>query len=323
MTLSSWSSYITFSFTPPTWCLRCIVLLLITVSWLIFFSSSTYANNVIKNAEFEESLDEWKDHTGGEAVSLTHTTEDRHGGEKSLRVTNTKTASYGAQQSISGIEANQNYQLQGWVKLINSDTREVRIRIAWYQTPDASGTQMQTQDTEAISAVNEWRLLTAIVTAPESAQSAKIRLILSSAETGKSASAYFDDLSLARVDIPLTPTSAPLPSFTPTPSDSMPAPTSPTSVPPPLNSSDFLSITQVPPSPAATPTDSTPYVTHHVIQNLISTDSTVSAVNLSTTHPPKRDTMIGISFIAAGLLSISGALYLFIRKYTLHWLIQV
>ena len=182
-----------------------------------------YADNMIKNPGFEDGIVNWEEVNGGSPI-VEIISDEKHNGDKAILVKNSDKGSYGPQQLITGIEEKKNYLLEGWAKIKNVNTTDlVRIRIAWYESEDGSGGQMddaenKPKDSNQVE-TSEWSYLRLEIMAPEKAKSAKIRLILAAKEDGQEAQAYFDEIKLDKYEPAptATPSPTPLPTNTSTP----------------------------------------------------------------------------------------------------------
>lgn len=125
------------------------------------------------------------------------------------------------------------YEISGYGASKDSNIDTYFLRVAWYESSDASGSQMSSpNDTEKGNVSNgEWVQFNQIIQAPANAKSAKVRLVLTSKSNGTLTTAYFDDILFQESVAPsptVTPTSAPTstsaPSNTPQPTQTV-APT--------------------------------------------------------------------------------------------------
>lgn len=114
------------------------------------------------------------------------------------------------------------------------------LRLAWYESPDASGTQLSTADSPVASAAVE-RVMVGPVQAPPGARSARVRLMLRPA-SGAATRLLVDDVTLRSTAAP-TPTPTPTATASPAPSASPSALATPPRAAPPEAAG--------PPSPAS------------------------------------------------------------------------
>ncbi len=212
------------------------------LSFLIYLfpsTSFTYAANLLQNGDFTSgNIDPWVSSGGGASASVV--SEVNHNNANSLKVNHDKTSSYGFQQTITNIVGDKTYKVSGYGLTNDSNIKNFFIRVAWYASTDASGSQLSTEDTNIVTASdNQWHELTNTFQAPSNAKSAKTRLVLSSNTTASLTYAYFDDIVFEEPTQDIlspspTPTPTPTSSPTPTPS-STPTPTA-TTTPSPSNS---------------------------------------------------------------------------------------
>ena len=175
----------------------------------------------VDNGDFESGLDGWEASNG--AVTFERVSGQGHSGEYGVKVEHDKTGSYGI-QTVVPVDSGKLYEVKVWVKGNEGSVKKAFVRIAWYESEDGSGSQLSTKDSSEVENPNDWVELTVVEQVPEQAQSAKIRLVLASAEKGSSASVIFDDVGMNVVDP--SPTPAPTATNTPKPTaTSKPEPT--------------------------------------------------------------------------------------------------
>jgi len=180
--------------------------------------SCAFDVNAVENGDMENGVSNWSEVTNKKNVTVEESSE-AHQGTKSLKVTNSSDNSYGVYQLIQGIEADQTYEINGWIHLAEGNASAGFIRVAWYASDDGSGSQLSTDDSEKINTTGKWERLSKVIKSDEKAKSAKIRLLVASSSEGNTAVALFDDVSLERVVFP-SPTIVPTP--TPKPPTSTP-----------------------------------------------------------------------------------------------------
>ncbi len=221
------------------------------IALILIFHPPVYAANLLLNADFESgAVDPWKTSGGGSVATIS--AQPVHSGAYALRVTNDSASSYGFQQAIANLEGGMFYEISGFGTSDDVNADAYFLRVAWYSSADASGTQLsQPNDTnKAANADGQWAQFDQIVQAPASAKSAKIRAVLTSKTAGVPASAYFDDIAFQESEAPTpTPTDSP----TPTP---IPRPT-PTATPAPRHTPTPTATGMPTPTPYVNPTAST------------------------------------------------------------------
>jgi hypothetical protein len=189
----------------------------------LVFPFSVYAKEYLQNLGFDQNLDHWQsNHSSITAESVSN---EHRNGEASAKVSNTKTSAYGIAQLITDIKEDQEYRVQGWVKLGNELAHKAKIRIAWYVNPDKSEGQIDTLDTDEISDGADWTQTSKVIKVPKdkNIKAAEIRLVLASKNEGSEAIAYFDDISFSDLELTPTPEPTSIPTETPTPT-SIPTP---------------------------------------------------------------------------------------------------
>lgn len=212
---------------------KLLLTLILFIFTLIFFfwPRIILAQNLLSNGDFESGNTEFWSSSGGSATA-TISSELIHNGIYSLKVQHDKSSSYGFQQVIKDLEGGMFYELVGFGATKDPQTASYFLRVAWYETNDGSGSQLTSPiDTEKATNIDgEWVQFSMIVQSPTNAHSAKVRLVLTTKNSGVSASAYFDDIlfqeSVAPTPTPtLEPTDMPTPTSTPTPRPPTPTPT--------------------------------------------------------------------------------------------------
>ncbi len=224
--------------------------LLVLLSLTIF---SGRAENLVSNPGFEAGTDGWHKYGGTFDVVAAPV----HGEAAAARHLHSATGTKYLYQKVP-VTAGEMYTLSAWVLANDPGIASVWLRIAWYDTPDCSGSQQGTENSSAFSSPDpSWRQLSMVWSAPAGAACAAIRLMTKVTAAGSTT--YWDDVSLARASSPsASPTATPSSTPSPTPSLSpTPSPT-PTSVPletPSPTPSPTLTPTPTPtPRPTASPT---------------------------------------------------------------------
>ncbi len=194
--------------------------------FLIFllFPQSCYAVNLLKNADFEDTSLEYWSSSGGSAQA-TFSSELKHGGNYSLKVSHSKVSSYGFQQVIGDLEGGMFYKLTAFATSDDENIASYFLRVAWYESNDGSGSQLSSpfDSQKKSNADGQWSEFSELVQAPGEANSCKVRLVLTSKENGFLVSAFFDDLIFEESVAP-TPTPTSTPTITPTPKVNTPTP---------------------------------------------------------------------------------------------------
>lgn len=147
--------------------------------FLIFLllASSIYGENLLKNSSFEDYYDDsWS--TNSSSINFNFSDNNVKVGSTSAFLKNTSTRSYGIEQSVENIKPNSGYKISGYI-FASEIPDKIYIRVAWYESVDATGSQISTEDTETIEIANKWNLVEKMVISPEKANSAQIRVLLS------------------------------------------------------------------------------------------------------------------------------------------------
>ncbi len=202
--------------------------LLLILGAILSCSESVYA---VANGDFEMGTNDWNEVTNKKNVTVEESSES-YQGQKSLLVKNLSDNSYGVYQLISRIEADQTYEINGWIYLVDGNAGSGFIRIAWYASEDGSGSQLSTNDSDKVTTIGKWERVSNVVKSEVEAKSAKVRLLVASNTEGNAGVARFDDVSFERVNI--APTSTPTPAPKPPTPTARQTPTikpSPTSMP--------------------------------------------------------------------------------------------
>ena len=183
--------------------------LLIISLFLFFYKIEIYATNLVSNSSFEVGKDFWiTNHSG---VSFEILENDAINGTRSAKITNNKNSSFGIEQRVIDISSTFTYKITGWIKLNEPYPEKAFIRIAWYESLDASGRQFSTEDSPIATLSSSWQKVEVIKNPPEGINSAKIRLLVASG------SAIFDNILVEEFIPPsLTPNPTPLQSSTTT-----------------------------------------------------------------------------------------------------------
>ena len=276
-----------------------LIFILFTV-WLFFFESKVNAATVF-STDFESgSVDPWVS-SGGSATALI-SSELVKSGTFSLEIQHNKTSSYGFQTVVPNLESDMYYKVSAYGKTPDLNVAGFLVRVAWYQSMDGTGSQISTDDSNSGSpGSSDWQPLTQVVHAPNNANSAKIRLAMSSKSSGTMAITYFDDVSFEEYTQTPGPTSTPTPTPTSTPTKtSTPSPTK-TPTPTPAKT----------PKPTSIPSESP-------LEQLSSGSGTVlgfSSVSPSPTASQSPDTknkssVLAFVLIGTGIVFIGASLYL-------------
>ncbi|MBI2614011.1 MAG: hypothetical protein HYW62_04545 [Candidatus Levybacteria bacterium] len=218
------------------------VIALIAFLFFLHFVRPALAVELLSDG-FESGIGSWSSSGGGATATIS--AELARTGIYSLKVQHDKTSSYGFQKTISNTEGGMFYRASGYGKTTDVNVASYFIRIAWYASTDGSGSQLSSpNDSNSSTTINgDWVLLTIdSIQAPSTANSAKVRLVLTSVSSGQTAYVYFDDILFEESIAPTsTPTPTPSPTNTPTPTKTpTPSPThspTPTLTPKPSTAS--------------------------------------------------------------------------------------
>jgi len=213
----------------------------------------------ISNGGFESGNDEsWNKYN---SVLFNIDTNDPYEASSSAKITYEGTSSRGIKQSVLGISGEQNYIISGAIKLdpINPPNNAY-IRIGWYSSADASGTQLSTipakdNNNNGTVITTNWTMVSFKAQAPSDARSAEIRLYV------QHGSAYFDNISFTKEPNQIEgPT---------------PTPTGVTSAPSSVPTLPTISITLPQPTPTV-PTNPTPTAQQTSYDNIYISEAMVA-----------------------------------------------
>ena len=164
----------------------------------------------VENHSFEDGINNWSKTVS--TVTATADSTEYSDGVFSAKVSYPTTTVNGIKQTISEIIPNNEYHISGFIKPIGT-TQKSFIRIAWYAP--GSSSQLKTDDSPILIPNGYWQYTEMIVTAPATAHSAELRLLVSGG------TAYFDALSVSEI---AAPNQTPIP----TPTAIIPTSTAPT-----------------------------------------------------------------------------------------------
>ena len=178
------------------------VMLFLGVSWS--YQQSNAVSELILNGDFENDTANWLTSPGTTIFSIVN--DPVHGGTLAAQVKSESNSTKAIVQNISGIIPNNSYILSGYGYRNDPNVVAVRLRVAWYETADCSGSQHSTYDSNALTAdeASFIFLTTDAVSAPDTAQCVQVRAQIQPHDANP-AQAYFDDLSFV-MDSVITPT---------------------------------------------------------------------------------------------------------------------
>jgi len=211
-------------------------------------------------ADFESESISWV--LSNSSITYHRTSEQNHtvGGGWSGKVTTTQSSNYGIEAlALSSAQELGTYRVEGYLFVPEAEAagfRDARLRVAWYQSQDGSGAQIEASDSDVADPElpDVWQSLSADLTAPPRAHSAKIRCLVRKASGTSSTTVYFDDIRIMEVDFSPSPTPAPTESPEPTDEPDPSAMPDPTDTPNP-SASPRPSPSALPsPYPSPTPT---------------------------------------------------------------------
>src|SRR3989344_5891945 len=76
-------------------------------------------------------------------------------GKYSLEIKNSSDTSAGIQVVINQIDKGKQYRASAWMKS-SEKTKQAFLRIAWYESADATGSQMKTVDSNKLNGQQDW-----------------------------------------------------------------------------------------------------------------------------------------------------------------------
>jgi hypothetical protein len=164
------------------------------------------AAQLLSNGGFESGTTDWSTY----GATLSTVSNPVRSGAQAAAVSHTNTALRGIVQTVTGITGGDTYYLIGYAYRNDSNIDRVLLRIAWYESTDASGSQLSYNDSNELTTDStSWQSMSSgELTAPGTARSAEVRAYFD-VKVSTSATVYFDDLSLTD-----TPTSITFSSFT-------------------------------------------------------------------------------------------------------------
>lgn len=161
----------------------------------------------LENNSFEQHEEFWQKNNS--SIEFNIHNDSAKEGSVSAVIKNDSSTSYGIEQILFNIIPESDYQISSFIKINNPPPSKAFLRIAWYESTDASGSQIETNDSEIIVSETDWRQVSFYAKSPTNAHSAKIRLLVSSG------TAYFDAITIE--ELLSTPTPVFTPTYLPTP----------------------------------------------------------------------------------------------------------
>ncbi len=170
---------------------------------LCFSGSTLAATNLLKNPGFEGGTAEWSLNYSTAVFQVVTTTV--HAGSYAASLTSNSSSIKYIWQTIPNIVPGTRYSFSGYGYIADTNVDKIYLRLAWYGTPDCSGSQIATVDSNAITTLGSYQPLTATAkTAPSNAACARLRASLDPISS-TTTTAYFDDLTFSVDEIPPTP----------------------------------------------------------------------------------------------------------------------
>ena len=188
------------------------VLAALVVAAMVAKIGVAFSAELLSNGGFESGTTGWT----ASGATFEIVTSPVRSGSQAASVTNASTTLYGIYQLVTGITGDTTYYLSGYGYRNNSNINGVLLRIHWYSEPDGGGSYIGYDDSNSLTTDStSWQLMsTGVITAPGTAQSARVRAYVDSKTGGTSVTAYFDDLSLS--DSPTAVTLSSLTAHSPT-----------------------------------------------------------------------------------------------------------
>ena len=115
------------------------------------------ADNKIVNGSFESSTENWKTNSSNVTFNILNSPVKE--GTQSAKIINVSSTSYGIEQTIENITPEQKYRISGYVRIADPPAQKAFIRVAWYSSLDANGSQITTPDSPIISDLTPLPLL--------------------------------------------------------------------------------------------------------------------------------------------------------------------
>lgn len=159
-------------------CLARIFLALV-VLFFLFPRSALASDNLLLNADFEESTSSsfpgWSKTPSTLALSVASISGLTHNGSFAARFRSQSTSTKYLYQVIplpSGF-----YKFSAWLRLLTGNQSGF-LRLSWYPTTDGSGSEIASADSPVIAIVGDWQKIEVTAEAPPSAQSLRAKLTL-------------------------------------------------------------------------------------------------------------------------------------------------
>jgi len=190
--------------------IKAFFLLFVLIILLAFIAPLVSASeNKIINGSFESSTENWKTNSSNSTFEILNSPVKE--GTQSAKIINSSTTSYGVEQTVTNINPDQKYRISGYAHVVDTLPQKAFIRVAWYSSPDGTGSQITTHDSPMLSDLTDWQLLEFFPDSPTTANSAKIRLLTANG------AALFDDLHFEVYIEPIVTPAPTVTSIAPTP----------------------------------------------------------------------------------------------------------
>lgn len=161
----------------------------------LFSVEIVYASNLIKNPSFEDGIQNWSP-ANGKIILSAVSEPSPHSGSKVLKIENSvnSTSAYGAEQEVENITPSGRYLISAFAMFDDTNVKEANIKIGWYKE-NATSQFATTELSQPLNTpTNSWHELTEVITAPNEAVKADIRLVVSKKIKEEKGVVYFDDV---------------------------------------------------------------------------------------------------------------------------------
>ena len=171
-------------------------------------STQLLAMSLLENAGFEAGSEGWTPSPGTTIFQVVSS--PVYSGTRAASITSQSNSTKAIVQNVGGIIPDGHYSLSGYSYHDDPNVTLTRLRLAWYASPDCSGSQLNTVDSNVTSEQTPAYifLTTDSVSAPPDARCAQIRAQLQPAGSSP-ARAYFDSLQFTLDESPPVPPPTP------------------------------------------------------------------------------------------------------------------
>lgn len=264
-----------------------------------FFSTPSFAANLLLNPGFEDGLSSWT--LNGNTATVSAVSDQKHDGDSAVKLSKENSSSWAYFYQRVPIEAGKYYKLSGWLRLNDDFITNGKLRFYWLS--DSNGTKISSDPVEVTltSKNSDFQFIeTESIVSPDQSTFAEAQGYVYLNQKNPALPLLFDDITFENNQPTPTPTLTPVPSPTPT---SAPTPTktptpSPTPSPKPTN------------TPLISPTENqdisdTVFPTSVLGESTESVDNAVSeADSLAVEEKTSSNNTLPVIFIILGIVFI-------------------